>query len=78
VLDALRIPKAIVVGHSMGGLVVTELGSRHANRVQGVVAIGPTHPSELLVTVMNKRSETVLEGRPIIPSYASLKYCGRY
>ncbi|KAJ5988744.1 hypothetical protein N7481_003954 [Penicillium waksmanii] len=61
VLDALRVPKAIVVGHSMGGLVVTELGSRHTDRVQGVVAIGPTHPSELLVKVMNKRSETVLE-----------------
>ncbi|CAI7591986.1 unnamed protein product [Penicillium manginii] len=60
-LDTLRVPKAIVVGHSMGGLVVTELGSRYPDRVQGVVAIGPTHPSEVLVTVMSKRSETVLE-----------------
>ncbi|KAJ5590496.1 Alpha/beta hydrolase fold-1 [Penicillium hetheringtonii] len=60
VLDALKVSKAIVVGHSMGGLVVTELGSRYGDRVQGVVAIGPTHPSEMLVTVMGKRAETVL------------------
>ena len=62
VLDALEISKAVVVGHSMGGLVVTELGARYPNRVQGVVAIGPTHPSETLISVMNKRAETVLEG----------------
>jgi pimeloyl-ACP methyl ester carboxylesterase len=61
VLDALNIPKAIAVGHSMGGLVVTELGARYPERMQGLVAIGPTHPSEGLVTVMNKRAETVLE-----------------
>lgn len=62
VLDALHVLKAVAVGHSMGGLVVTELGARYPNRMQGVVAIGPTHPSEMLVTVMSKRSETVLEG----------------
>lgn len=60
-LDALNVPKAVVVGHSMGGLVVTELGARYPDRVSGVVAIGPTHPSETLVSVMNKRAETVLE-----------------
>ena len=63
VLDALKVSKAIVVGHSMGGLVVTELGSRYSDRVQGVVAIGPTHPSEILVTVMGKRAEAVLGGK---------------
>lgn len=62
VLDTLQIPKAVVVGHSMGGLVVTELGARYADRIQGVVAIGPTHPSDMLVSVMTKRSQTVLEG----------------
>ncbi|KAJ5774267.1 Alpha/beta hydrolase fold-1 [Penicillium paradoxum] len=61
VLDALQIPKAVAVGHSMGGLVVTELGARYPDRMQGIVAIGPTHPSDMLVTVMNKRSATVLE-----------------
>ncbi|KAJ5232245.1 hypothetical protein N7468_005201 [Penicillium chermesinum] len=62
VLDALDIPKAVVVGHSMGGLVVAELGARYPERVSGVIAIGPTHPSETLVSVMEKRAATVLEG----------------
>lgn len=62
VLDALKISQAVVVGHSMGGLVVTLLGSKHADRVKGVVAIGPTHPSETLTSVMQKRSQTAAEG----------------
>ncbi|KAL2868035.1 alpha/beta fold hydrolase [Aspergillus lucknowensis] len=62
ILDALNIPQAVVIGHSMGGLVVTLLGSEYAGRVKGVVAIGPTHPSETLASVMQKRSETATEG----------------
>jgi pimeloyl-ACP methyl ester carboxylesterase len=62
VLDALNVAQAVVVGHSMGGLVVIELGARYPDRVLGVVPIGPTHPSEMLVSVMGKRAETVLEG----------------
>ncbi|KAE8410256.1 Alpha/Beta hydrolase protein, partial [Aspergillus pseudocaelatus] len=61
VLDALSIPKAVAVGHSMGGLVVTLLGAQYADRINAVVAIGPTHPSSTLTSVMNKRSETVSE-----------------
>lgn len=61
-MDALKIPAAVVVGHSMGGLVVTELGVRYPDRVLGVVAIGPTHPNETLVSVMGKRADAVLKG----------------
>ncbi|KAI9371658.1 Alpha/Beta hydrolase protein [Aspergillus egyptiacus] len=61
ILDALNIPQAVVVGHSMGGLVVTLLGAQYADRVKGIVAIGPTHPSETLTTVMQKRSQTAAE-----------------
>lgn len=69
VLDALGIARAAVVGHSMGGLVVTELGARYPDRVQGVVAIGPTHPSEGLVSVMGKRAATVHECGFPLPSF---------
>ncbi|KAL4749676.1 hypothetical protein BDW72DRAFT_204558 [Aspergillus terricola var. indicus] len=62
VLDALNIRQAVLVGHSMGGLVVTLLGAEHADRVKGIVAIGPTHPSETLTSVMQKRSATAAEG----------------
>ncbi|EAW11493.1 alpha/beta fold hydrolase [Aspergillus clavatus NRRL 1] len=61
VLDSLNIPKAVVVGHSMGGLTVNLLGAQYSDRIRGVVAIGPTHPSEAIATTMSKRSETVLE-----------------
>ncbi|PYI07309.1 alpha/beta-hydrolase [Aspergillus sclerotiicarbonarius CBS 121057] len=59
VLDALHVHKAVAVGHSMGGLVVTLLGAEYPDRVTGVVAIGPTHPSEKLAETMTQRSETV-------------------
>lgn len=75
-MDALKIPAAVVVGHSMGGLVVTELGARYPDRVLGVVAIGPTHPSETLGSVMGKRAEAVSEGELFLSSSSSssLKY----
>ncbi|EYE98065.1 alpha/beta fold hydrolase [Aspergillus ruber CBS 135680] len=59
VLSKFQVPQAVVVGHSMGGLVVTLLGANYADRVKGIIAIGPTHPSETLVNVMTKRAETV-------------------
>ncbi|KAE8391892.1 Alpha/Beta hydrolase protein [Aspergillus alliaceus] len=61
VLDALHIPKAVAIGHSMGGLAVTLLGAQHADRINAAVAIGPTHPTPTLTSVMTKRAETVLE-----------------
>lgn len=37
VLDALRVPSAIVVGYSLGGLVAQLVGHRHPDRVEGLV-----------------------------------------
>ena len=68
VLDALQVPKAVAVGHSMGGLVVTLLGAQYSDRISGVVAIGPTHPSEKLAEVMTQRSETVSKGEQNQPT----------
>ena len=73
VMDKFAIDQAVVVGHSMGGLVVTLLGAQYADRLKGVVAIGPTHPSETLVSVMSKRAETVSScmcpNSPLSPIY---------
>lgn len=58
-MDSFKIPQAVVVGHSMGGLVVSLLGAEYADRIKGVVAIGPTYPSEGLSTVMKDRAKLV-------------------
>lgn len=61
ILDSLHVPQAIIVGHSMGGIVANLLGARFKDRVQGIVGIGPTHPTETARTTMRKRGDTVSE-----------------
>lgn len=51
-LDALDLPQAIIIGHSMGGAVAQTLALDHAARVRGIVLIGtgaklPIHPDIL-------------------------------
>ena len=44
-LDKLAIPRAVVVGHSWGGALVSALAVRHPERVAGLVMLAPvTHP----------------------------------
>jgi pimeloyl-ACP methyl ester carboxylesterase len=44
-LDKLSIPRAVVVGHSWGGALVSALAIRHPERVAGLVMLAPvTHP----------------------------------
>jgi pimeloyl-ACP methyl ester carboxylesterase len=41
-LDALAIPRAHIVAHSMGSQVTMALARRHPDRVGGIILIGPT------------------------------------
>lgn len=43
-LDAAGLPKATVVGHSMGSLVALECAARHPARVERVALIGSAYP----------------------------------
>lgn len=61
ILDRMKISKAVVVGHSMGGTVVTHLAAAHPDRVLAVVAIGPVHPQPGVAEVFEKRIKTVTE-----------------
>ena len=62
-LDALHFnEKVIVVGHSMGGIVASELAASFPDRVKGVVLIGPVHPTPALADAFDKRIEAVKKG----------------
>jgi pimeloyl-ACP methyl ester carboxylesterase len=62
VMDALDIQKAVIVGHSMGGMVVTYLASTAPERVLGCVAIGPVHPNPGAAEIFEGRVRTVEKG----------------
>ncbi|KAL1971095.1 hypothetical protein VTN77DRAFT_46 [Rasamsonia byssochlamydoides] len=61
VLDALKIRKAVVVGHSLGGTVALHLAIQFPDRVIGVVSIGPVHPSATTGGIFEKRMQVVSE-----------------
>jgi pimeloyl-ACP methyl ester carboxylesterase len=46
-LDALRIGKAAVVGHSMGALVALEFAARHPQRAERIALIGVAYPMKV-------------------------------
>lgn len=61
ILDAFSISKAIVMGHSMGGIVASHLASDSASRgrIQAVVLIGPVYPNEAVSQAFEKRIDVV-------------------
>lgn len=61
VLDGLSVGKAIVMGHSMGGIVNAYLASDSASkeRIQAAVLIGPVYPSGAVSQAFEKRIDVV-------------------
>ncbi|KAF2134499.1 alpha/beta-hydrolase [Dothidotthia symphoricarpi CBS 119687] len=59
VLDALGVSKAIVVGHSMGGIVGAHLAAERSDRFVAAILIGPVYPNDNAVPIFEKRIETV-------------------
>ena len=64
VMDRLKVSKAVLVGHSMGGTTALQLAASHGDRVVAVVAIGPVHPTASTGQVFEKRIQIVSEGNP--------------
>jgi len=46
-MDAAKVEKAAIVGHSMGALVALECAARHPARVQGIALIGVAYPMKV-------------------------------
>jgi pimeloyl-ACP methyl ester carboxylesterase len=45
-LDELKLDKVVLVGHSMGGIVVCNVAAEYADRVEKLILVGPVHPTE--------------------------------
>ena len=61
VLDAIGIPSAVVVGHSMGGLHSINLAARHPERVRALVIVDASPDP---TPAGAERAERLLTGRP--------------
>lgn len=62
VLDALKIEKAVVVGHSMGAVVAPYVAAKYSDRIVTAVLIGPVLPSPEAGKTFEKRIEAVQKG----------------
>lgn len=62
VLDALKVEKAVVVGHSMGAVVAPYVAERHRERIVAAVLIGPVLPSPAARETFEKRIAAVEKG----------------
>ena len=72
-LTALRIPRALVYGLSMGGMVAQEVALRHAGRVRGLI-LGGTTPGGPFAPRLGPR-EVFSIARGSSPSAASGRRC---
>lgn len=61
VLDALKVEKAVFVGHSFAGVVAAHLGATKPDRVLASVMLGPVLPSGDVAKVFEARVKTVEE-----------------
>ena len=85
-LDALKINRAFLVGHSMGALVSLEAAKAHPQRAAGLMLVGfapkmPVHPDLLNAAKANdpKASELIAKTRALlIPSEDGAGFARRY
>ena len=65
-LDSLKISKAIIAGHSMGGTMSLIIAAKYPDRVAGVVPVGPVNPGSVKPEMFSSRIDTVLKGNSIV------------
>ncbi|KAF2083177.1 alpha/beta-hydrolase [Saccharata proteae CBS 121410] len=55
------IPRAVIVGHSMGAMVASHLCATHPEKFLAAVLIGPVHPGPEIAAAFQKRIQLVTE-----------------
>jgi pimeloyl-ACP methyl ester carboxylesterase len=64
VLEVLEIPKASIIGHSMGSLIALECANRHPERVERIALVGVAYPmkvSEAFLDAARKNEQTAFD-----------------
>jgi len=56
-LDAAKVDKASVVGHSMGSLVALECAARHPERIEKIALLGTAYPMKVTEVFLNAAQE---------------------
>lgn len=75
VLDALKIEKAIFVGHSFAGVVAAQLAATAKKRISAAVMLGPVLPSEDVAKVFEARVKTIEESEQSPQNLALQNLC---
>ncbi|KAK9311005.1 alpha beta hydrolase protein [Lipomyces starkeyi] len=57
----LNVSSAVVVGHSLSGLLATWLSLAYPDMVDGLLLLGPIHPSPALATIFQARIKSIEE-----------------
>lgn len=59
-LDTLHIPRAVIVGYSMGALAALSLAATHPTRVAALICLGPINPSNAdSLATLRSRIDTI-------------------
>lgn len=61
ILDELKVVKAVLVGHSMGGIVAAHCATEYSDRIVASVWIGPVYPSPGVAELFEERIKLVEE-----------------
>ena len=62
ILGALKVEKAVLVGHSMGGVVVPHLASTRKDKFVAAILIGPVLPTPDNAKTFGARIQAVEKG----------------
>lgn len=65
-LDALKVEKAVFVGHSFAGVVAAHLAATKADRIQATVMLGPVLPSGDVAKIFEARIKTIEESKCLV------------